>query len=65
VYCCTLERHTNSDNQALDAIPKFDVFEKDGAVYIKGEEDLIKSSKKTLDLSCKTQGAEKVLVIGG
>jgi hypothetical protein len=41
------------------------VIEKDGSVYIKGEEDLIKSSKKTLDLSCKTQGSEKVLVIGG
>lgn len=44
---------------------KFEIFEKDGGVYIKGEEATIKASKRTLDIACKAQGSEGVVVIGG
>jgi len=44
---------------------KFELVERDGAVYVKGEEATIKASKRTLDIACKAQGSEKVVVIGG
>lgn len=44
---------------------KFRVFEKDGSVYVEGDEATIKASKRTLDIACKAQGSEKVVVIGG
>lgn len=53
------------DAPALDPIAKFEVSERDGAVYIKGKEQDIKNSRKTLDISCKAAGDEKVVVIGG
>ena len=39
--------------------------ERDGAVYIKGEESVIKASRKKLDISCKVSGHENVVIIGG
>lgn len=50
---------------ALDPIAKFEIVEKDGAVYIKGEEKEITSGMSLLNIPCKPQGQEKVLVIGG
>jgi hypothetical protein len=49
----------------LDPLAKFDVFEKDGAVYIKGDEDLIKANRKPFSVKCSAQGSEKVVVVGG
>jgi hypothetical protein len=46
-------------------IAKFEVVEKDGAVYIKGDEETIKAGRAKLNISCKSQGDEKVVVIGG
>lgn len=53
------------DAPALDPLAKFEVYEKDGAVYIKGEEATIKASRRKPDVQCKAQGPEKVVVIGG
>lgn len=53
------------DAPALDPLAKFEIIEKDGAVYIKGDEETIKSSKRTLDIKCSASGEEKVLVVGG
>jgi len=44
---------------------KFELIERDGAVYVKGEESVIKASKRTLNIACKAEGSEKVVVIGG
>ena len=49
----------------MDPIAKFEISQRDGAVYIKGKEEEIKNSRKTLDISCKAAGEQKVLVIGG
>ncbi|KAL8763925.1 MAG: hypothetical protein Q9184_000368 [Pyrenodesmia sp. 2 TL-2023] len=53
------------DAPALDPLAKFEVFEKNGAVYIKGEEATIKASRRNPDVKCKAEGQEKVVVIGG
>lgn len=63
--CFKVESGDVEDAPALDPIAKFDIIERDGAVYILGEEETIKSSRKTLNIKCQAQGNEKVLVIGG
>ncbi|EMR68680.1 putative monodehydroascorbate reductase protein [Eutypa lata UCREL1] len=56
------------DAPALDALPTFKVTERDGAVFVQGDEALIKSGKRTPTFKCsKPTGpdAEKVVVVGG
>ena len=53
------------DAPALDPLAKFEVYEKSGAVYIKGEEATIKASRRQANVKCKAQGPEKVVVVGG
>lgn len=63
--CFKIESGDVEDAPALDPIAKFEILEKDGAVYIKGEESTIKANRQTLNIKCSAQGNEKVLVIGG
>lgn len=56
------------DAPALDALPVFKVTERDGAVYISGEESAIKSSRRKPNFKCSAAGGaqeEKVVVVGG
>lgn len=57
------------DAPALDAIPVFNVTQKDdGSVYITGEEAAVKSGRRQPKFKCKVQSAsseDKVLVVGG
>ena len=53
------------DAPALDPLAKFDIIEKAGAVYIKGEEQTIKASRRQLNTKCSVQGQERVVVVGG
>ena len=53
------------DAPALDPLAKFEIIEKDGGVYIKGDESTIKASRRSSDVKCSTQGQEKVVVVGG
>ncbi|KAL8680542.1 MAG: hypothetical protein Q9186_003293 [Xanthomendoza sp. 1 TL-2023] len=53
------------DAPALDPLAKFEVYEKSGAVYIKGEEATIKASRRNPNVKCAAQGQEKVVVVGG
>jgi len=39
--------------------------EKNGGVYIKGEESVIKANRRQIDTQCSAQGQEKVVVVGG
>ncbi|KAI9735440.1 MAG: hypothetical protein M1818_006446 [Claussenomyces sp. TS43310] len=50
---------------AIDALPSFKVSEKDGAVYISGEKDTIKGSRRKPFVKCSSVGPEKVVVVGG
>ena len=53
------------DAPALDPLTKYDVFEKDGAVYVKTDEDTLKTNRRFLNMKCSAASNEKVLVIGG
>jgi len=53
------------DAPALDPISKYEVLEKDGAVYVKTDEDTLKANRRHLNLKCLSVSDDKVLVIGG
>ncbi|KAI4755569.1 rubredoxin-NAD(+) reductase [Aureobasidium sp. EXF-3400] len=53
------------DAPALDPLAKFEVFERDGAVYIKGEEKTIKANRRQLNIKCRSvKEKDHVVVIG-
>jgi len=62
--CFNISTGDVEDAPALDPLAKFEVVQKDGAVYIKGEEAVIKANKRHLNLRCQAQGSDRVLVIG-
>jgi hypothetical protein len=39
--------------------------EKNGGVYIKGEESSIKNGRRQANVKCAAQGHEKVVIVGG
>ncbi|KAJ4247138.1 Apoptosis-inducing factor 1 [Fusarium torreyae] len=56
------------DAPALDHLPVFQVAERDGAVYLTGEESAIKSSKRQPHVKCVAFGTaeqDQVIIIGG
>ena len=53
------------DAPALDALSKYDLVEKDGAVYVKTTEDALKANRRVLNVKCSSVSNERVLVIGG
>lgn len=53
------------DAPALDPLSKFELTEEDGAVFIKGDEQTIKASRRQPNTKCAAQGQEKVVVVGG
>lgn len=57
------------DAPALDALPVFKVTERDGAVYISGEEATIKGSRRKPNIKCKSSSKsskeERIVVVGG
>lgn len=52
---------------AIDALPSFELSEKNGALYITGEQENIKSSRRKpkIRISGKAGGSEKVVIVGG
>lgn len=63
--CFNIKTGDVEDAPALDPLAKFEVIEKDGAVYIKGEEAVIKANRRKLNLKCSAKSQEKVIVVGG
>ena len=53
------------DAPAPDPLHKFDVIEKDGAVYIKGQEADIKAGRRQPKVKCSVAGEESVIIVGG
>ena len=53
------------DAPALDALTKFEIVEKSGAVYIKGDESTIKANRRAPNVQCSPQGQGKVVIVGG
>ncbi|GAB7354971.1 hypothetical protein MBLNU459_g5585t1 [Dothideomycetes sp. NU459] len=52
------------DAPALDPLAKFEVYEKNGGVYIKGEEKVIKANRRGLSIKCSAKGNDKLVIIG-
>lgn len=63
--CFNIATGDVEDAPALDPLSKYEIVQKDGAVYIKGEEATIKANRRVLNVRCSAQSSEKVLVIGG
>jgi hypothetical protein len=63
--CFNVKSGDVEDAPALDPLAKFEVIEKDGAVYIKGDEELLKANRRTFNAKCSPSGNEKVVVVGG
>lgn len=53
------------DAPALDHLASFQINEKDGAVFIHGEEGKIKNGRRPPIVQCSAAGHENILVVGG
>ncbi|KAI9925704.1 hypothetical protein ASPWEDRAFT_113368 [Aspergillus wentii DTO 134E9] len=53
------------DAPAPNALNKFEVVEKNGAVYIKGEESAIRFGQRDPVLKCSASEPERVVIVGG
>lgn len=53
------------DAPAPNALNKFEIVEKNGAVYVKGEESAIKSGQRDPAMKCSAADSEKIVVVGG
>ncbi|KYK57348.1 Pyridine nucleotide-disulfide oxidoreductase, FAD/NAD-binding domain protein [Drechmeria coniospora] len=58
------------DAPALDALPVFPVTERDGAVYVTGDEAAIRNSRRSARMNCAVAaaagaGRERIVVVGG
>ncbi|TKA62160.1 hypothetical protein B0A55_02876 [Friedmanniomyces simplex] len=62
--CFKISTGDVEDAPALDPLHKFAVVQKDGAVYIKGQEADIKAGRRTLNPKCQAKDSEKVVIVG-
>ena len=53
------------DAPAPNALKKFEVFEKNGAVYINAEESDIKTAQRDPAVKCSASQSEKLVIVGG
>lgn len=63
--CFNVSTGDVEDAPALDPLAKFEVVERDGAVWVKGEEAVIKASRRSLEHKCRPEGKEGVVIVGG
>lgn len=49
----------------MDPLAKYEILEKNGAVYIKGDESVIKANRRKLSIKCSAKGNDKVVIVGG
>ncbi|PZC94417.1 rubredoxin-NAD(+) reductase [Pyrenophora tritici-repentis] len=63
--CFNVSTGDVEDAPALDPIAKYEVVEKDGAVYVKTTQEALKANRKFLNIKCSSVSEDKVLVIGG
>jgi len=63
--CFNVSTGDVEDAPALDPIAKYEVVEKDGAVYVKTTQEALKANRRFLNIKCASVSEDKVLVIGG
>ncbi|KAL7780240.1 hypothetical protein CFE70_010262 [Pyrenophora teres f. teres 0-1] len=62
--CFNVSTGDVEDAPALDPIAKYEVVEKDGAVYVKTTQEALKANRRFLNIKCSSVSEDKVLVIG-
>ena len=62
--CFSVATGDVEDAPALDPIAKFEVVEKEGGVFITGDEGSIKGGRRGLSIKCSPRGQEKVVIVG-
>ena len=62
--CFAVSTGDVEDAPALDPLAKFEVVQKDGGVYIKGEESTIKASRRNLSIKCQPKSQDRVVIVG-
>lgn len=65
VACFNIGSGDVEDAPAPNALNKFDVYEKNGAVYIKGDEDAIRAGQRNPVRKGSASQPERVVVVGG
>jgi len=50
---------------ALDHLNAFHISVKDGAVYVRGDENSLKTGRRVPNIACSPRSAERVLIVGG
>lgn len=65
IACFNIASGDVEDAPALDPLAKFEIVEKDGAVFIKGEEATIKANRRSANIKCSAEGKEKIVIVGG
>jgi hypothetical protein len=63
--CFNLTTGDVEDAPALDPLAKYEILEKNGGVYIKGDESVLKANRRRLSIKCSAKGDEKVVIVGG
>ncbi|KAL1961861.1 hypothetical protein VTN77DRAFT_985 [Rasamsonia byssochlamydoides] len=63
--CFSVSTGDVEDAPAVTALKKFEVYEKDGAVYIRGDQAAIQAGQRDPNIQCAVAAPEKVVVIGG
>jgi len=54
------------DAPALDPLARYEIEERDGKVFVRGDEKVLKANfPNALSVACKTTGGEKIIVVGG
>jgi len=68
IACFNAKTGDVEDAPALDSLTAFKIVEKDGAVYVQGEEAAIKAGRRKPNIKCRvssTSEADKVVIVGG
>ncbi|KAK4504046.1 hypothetical protein PRZ48_004961 [Zasmidium cellare] len=62
--CFNVKTGDIEDAPAPDPLQKFEIVQKDGGVYIKGEEAAIKANRRNMSIKCQAKGNDQVVVVG-
>lgn len=65
IACFNIRSGDVEDAPAPNALNKFGVVEKDGAVYVKGDEADIRAGQRNPVGKCSASQPERVVVVGG
>jgi hypothetical protein len=65
IACFNVKSGDIEDAPAPAALNTFELVEKDGAVYIRGEESAIKSGQRLSEHKCSATGSGGLVIVGG